>query len=225
MNLSLLAGCDFVPDTEIFSELKEPDLSTITLTINNPSDTLLLFQNKETRFTINGPGVLRARTVVLIDGDTIFRSASRTDLFTINTNQLGTGKHSLRIHSFYSKKTNSLAGTLGLEVYSIARDWTILIDIDPPTPVQIISIAKVNEKPEITWEKYTRINYQNYQLIKRCYDSPTSTSFITCKFILIPEKNTTKYHDTDYTTGKVEYVISVSASNQLASSNPYSYID
>jgi hypothetical protein len=225
MSLNLMTSCDFAPDTEVFSDLKEPDLSTISLTINNSSDTLSLFQNKEIRFTLNGPGILQARTAVLIDSDTVFSSISRTDLFTINTNQLGTGKHTLRIQSFFSKKTNSVAGTFGLEVYTISRNWIILVDIDPPTPIQIIGIEKINGKPKITWQKYSRINFQNYQLIKRCYDSPTSTSFITCGYVLILDKNATYYHDTAYTSGKVEYLILVSGSNQLASSDPYSYIE
>lgn len=225
MSLSLLTGCDFVPDQEVLSEIEEPDLSSITLTINNSSDTLSLFQNKEIRFTLNGPGILEAKTLVLIDADTVLKSNSRSSLFTINTNQLRTGKYTLSIHSIFAKRTNSLAGTLGLELFFISRDWTILIDTDPPNPIQIISIEKVNGKPKIMWEKYSRINFQNYQLVKRCYDTPTSTSFITCNFILILDRNTTSYHDTGYTSGKVEYVVSVSASNQLVSSNPYSYIE
>jgi len=217
------AGCDFMPDKEVYTEVV-PDLSNITLTINSPGDTLNLYQNKETRFYLNGSGIMESASFVLINGDTILETNSRSEIFTINVSQLKTGNHSLEIISIFSNRTSSLAGQLGLDVYSISRKWVIMVDIDPPTPVQIISIEKESGKPRIKWEKYSRINFQNYQLTKRCYDSPTSSSFITCKYVLLMEKDVTSYLDTDYTSGKVDYIISVTASNQLVSSNPYVYL-
>lgn len=223
--LFLVVACDFFPHEEILTEIEEPDLGEVSITLNTAGDTIALYQPRESRYYLNGPGIIESLTFIIINGDTLLSSSSRSSLFTIDANELGTGSHKLNITSVYSKRTNSLAGQIGLEIYSVSREWLIIIDIDPPNPVQIISIEQVDGVLKIDWDKYSRVNFQNYQLLKRCYDSPQSVSFSTCKYIILPNKNTTTYLDTEYTSGKVEYIILVQASNQLVSSDPYVFID
>jgi len=223
--LLIALGCDFVPNEEDFTVVNQPDISDVSLTLNAATDTISLYQTKESKCSLNGVGILESITFVLIDSDSILVSDSRNSFFTINVNQLGTGSHKLHITSIFSKRTNSLAGKLGLELFSISREWPIIIDIDPPTPVQIISVENSGGKLNLIWNKYQRVNFQNYYLTKRCYDSPQSTSFTGCKNLIFSDKNITQYLDTEYTTGKVEYIISVQASNQIVSSSPYVYID
>lgn len=219
-------GCDFRPGGSSFTEVKQPDVGDVKVRLSIASDTIAIDQVKLFTFILDGSDIQSSNTFVIFRKDTLVRSSLRSADFTVSTGLLGPGFYSLQLLSVFTKTTKSLSSVLGVESFYTVRNYTIYADTGPLQPIQIIGITTVNGRPKVKWPKYIGTNFQNYTVYKRCYATPSSTSFTSCYFISFAEIGKTSFVDDLYIPGtKVDYRVTITAKGSEATGNPVIYLN
>lgn len=131
--------------------------------------------------------------------------------FNISTRNLPTGYYPLRLVITVSSGTNSLLDQAGGEIEVISKTWTLAVDNDPATPVDLVNIEYDDNSRAlvVNWEKYERTNFGRYLIEGR------ENFTCACKNYfqhIVDDQETTSLKLPDYVGTEMEIRVTVIAS-------------
>lgn len=110
--------------------------------------------------------------------------------------------------------TNSLADQLGLEKIVFERSWILNIYTKLPREPKITSIGRENGSLKVSWEKYDKINFHSYMVIRI-----KGSKYTVEKTIADPDSSF--YFDNAYVGGEVMYSVVTKVKGGGFSSGPF----
>ena len=197
-----LAACEFTPQGSHFEEVDpNPVIITSSIDLNLDADTIFLRNAVELQFTITTSG-RRFYEYQLLLGKSILKKGNLpNDRFIFDTKKYPNGIHTLKLMVVGSSGTGSLADLAGVEGILEYKTWIVVIDNEPPGSARIKGLLERDGRLVIQWEKYPRMSFKNYRLVK-------SGGFPEIS-INLPNRNITEYIDSSYIGGSVAYYLYV----------------
>lgn len=196
---TLISGCMYVPDEEVFTDIALPDpVATIALSNYNDGDTIVLYTAADFSFNVGiNKGNIK-QVSVLLSGKTLYDGSGPGGLFHIRDENLKTGLFELKIEFISSAGSGSLLDKLGGEVFSVWRQWIVKIDVDPP-PAPILEIGSNTEFLTLSWQPYLKDNFVSYEFV----------SFRGSRHIVIEDRHVTSWTDSTFLWGQAAYLVTV----------------
>jgi hypothetical protein len=212
--LLILYACNYEPEESVLTEVSPPTTDDISIEVPlNKSDTIFLF--KPTQISYRSIlGIHKPRQIrVLLNGDELLTSVQPNGSFNFYTPNYPNGTHRLSIELRASGGSGSLADTQGKEEILIEREYTLNIDHAVPNSISFTNFRLENGSLKVSWLKYTRRNFQHYDIYKHCYNS-FSKQYETCWRKKLISQQTTSLIDSSFIGGKVKYSIAVHGAEQ-----------
>jgi hypothetical protein len=220
--------CTFDSDEKFFNDLPLPDpaavgvmLSTVNLSEYEPGETVDIFGTTSFSVLTNGQhGEIESFDVFLADeeismyGSVNAYAYSDRGHFTLPLNLLTNGTFSLRLEFTMRTASGSLADQLATERFKVIQQWSIRVDLSPPTQ-PTASIAMEDGFLTLRWSPYSKPNFQSYRITRR-WGTGTQTSTVNITDSLI-----THWKDESYVGGyssPVRYTVSVVSETGMATS-------
>lgn len=166
-----LESCEYHTDKENFQDVRKPDTATCSL-ILDPSDTIYyltegtsfsyqLFSDNRKFYFIN----------VFIDTVKIAENDVSQKFFYVDVDKYSDGYHKLTIVATTGSGSGSLADFLGAEGFVFNFSWDIYIDKTHPYGVQVTKIFNQNGILKIEWDKFHKLKFESYEVIKTTIES------------------------------------------------------
>ncbi len=153
--LLLSAACTFEPELENFIELSQiPSVQVGDIYLSNTSDTFQVFaRTARVEYDIDVANEDTILVTVYVDDhrhDLLYTSKGN---FVLHANDYEEGYHSLRLEAVTNTGTGSIADKLGAEGLVWSKEWTFLINFEPPQPVNITAAYPEDGRLIIEWEE------------------------------------------------------------------------
>jgi hypothetical protein len=161
---------------------------------------------------------------VFVDTTEITTYTNKMNNFYLDCKDYTDGEHILNIILVTNSTSGSLADMLGAEGFIHHLSWKLVVDKSTPTPVQITRIFNDGGIVKIEWEKYPKINFGCYKVVKTVKSESgfTSTNVVE----VVTDRNKTYFFDSTFVGGWSEYVVRVeSPIFKAASSEKMVYSD
>lgn len=194
----VFTACEYIPETENFVEIKEPDLThRLDLTFFPENDTVKIFNNTELVFMFNTYGLEMLGATISIANNTI-NIYSDTSTILITPQQYEPGFYTLNARFYSHSGTGSIADKLGGESYMIEKNYILLIDGSDAEQIMPQYTINSDHFLELSWPECHNYNFDAY-VLKRGGQ----------KIIEITDRKTTSYVDSLYVGGNVGYEVDV----------------
>lgn len=166
----ILTSCVFQSDEENFvvvSEELTDQIFEVKLTPELLGDTLEMTSDTRFTFSLNvGSKELNGFTVT-IDGESIpVRVSGGSYSFEISPWSNGSGIKEVKIEMSSTTGRNNLASIIGAEYLSGSFSFWLEFDGDYPHKISIDSFFIKNGTLNVSYEKYERINFKSYELVR-----------------------------------------------------------
>ena len=209
----IFQSCEYEPEGFYDANLTEPQVEDQNVTVNLDNASSSLNIGIETNFTYNvNVGELSLYEVqISLDDEIIHTNNYKSGNFFIDPKEYSRGTYTLKLESITSTGSSSLGDVTGNEVFVIVNQWELNLDGEAPNPINIISSRELNGSLEISWEEYTRINFQKYELYKRI--TKEGGGYIDILIDVIDDASITTCLDESYIGENVDYYIKTYASD------------
>jgi hypothetical protein len=225
-----LLSCDFEPDGELFTTVDRASLDGLTIDLANyPEQEIQLKSETMFLYSIETQNKQLLETRVLLDDAIIWISSQPGGSFHLDPAEMETGSYKLRIEFAVTAGTGSLADKLGAEIIYVWTERTILVDNDipespdDPNAIAITKVENADYSIKISWEAYTRFNFEKYEVIRRDYDENGNPAGGRIIPVQSSDPNYTNVFDHEYLGGKSEYSIKLYAAGKTYTSPPFEY--
>lgn len=211
-----VAGCEYQTDEKFYAEVPRPDWSDVSIDLASlDSDTIYIYQKTELHFnTLIGDHRIKGAYAHL--GDILVHTSSDQLVpIIIETEYIPSGTYKLRLELSLTSGTGSLADFREQELGQIYREWTVIIDREIPSKIEITSIEKVDGRLVIRWNGYKKWNFQHYTLTKHCF-SAFYGYYDRCWSREVASQDIDMFIDSSFVGGKVKYSLAVKAANHLS---------
>ena len=214
-----LIGCTFSPSSTEYTDIDPNDFGTSvpTIDLSSQQDTIPIPSATSINYSIDTINRDFYTVQFLINSSPIGSNNESTGSFTINPSNYPTGYHTLTVRAIASTNTRSLADGYGYEAVFFDKSWVLQFDNDPPNTIQLEEIAVENGTVYLRWDKYERINFQSYSIVR------SQNNFLNGQTIIeITDPDRTEHIDYSVIDGEFDYTLTVRASNRTATSDPKS---
>jgi hypothetical protein len=200
-----LFGCTFAPKDKFVNPISQPPSSikvSVDIQNSNFKDPFNLNAVTTFNFKIDSTTKPILDYQVLLDNRPIIGVTVNKMLlsFTLDPSTLFDGNHAVKILIKLDSKSGSLANYLGVEYYTVEKDFTVVVDKTPPSYTGgPIIFAIENGFLTLTWTKSDKNNFT--YLIKH------SNSYVGGD-TLIADPSINKFIDRGYIGGPINYTIS-----------------
>lgn len=175
--VTLLTGCDFQPDGEIFTDVDPPSLDGLSIDLaNHPEKEILLKEETQFHYSVQAPNKKVIETRVLLNDGTIWTTTTPQGSFKINPADFETGSYNLRIEFTATSETGSLAEKVGAEAVYTWTERTIVVSHEipqkpgDPGAITVTSVENIDNSVKVTWTPYTNFNFEKYEVIREDFD-------------------------------------------------------
>ena len=124
-------ACEYNPTSEFFREVdREVDLPEVTIDLNIPNDTLVLYSPSNISFDFNVPGKKVRWIRLYINNVEIKAFDENSHIFPISdiSGMFDNGVHSMRVEAMIGSGAGSVADEFGAEGFLLTNKWVLIID-------------------------------------------------------------------------------------------------
>jgi len=164
--LMLLNSCEYQPKDDYYREVIVRDSANISVDLDSTGPTFNL--TDRTKFSFNAQtDNLKLLTVrIYVDNKEKMNYSTTSGIFELDNMFYSNGEHKLDIVVTTHSGTGSLADLLNAEGFIFNRSWKFYVDNADPDPVNITKIFNDNGLLKIEWNRYSRINFKKYEVLK-----------------------------------------------------------
>jgi hypothetical protein len=198
--LLIALACTYTLDEPDFTVDVKPAEATgsVSLVDYLDKDTITIYKGTNFHFEIKNAAAPAGQfdVYVYLDDMLVREITDKSGDFAIVDNFLKTGIHKLKIKFTSNETDNSLAGHfLPAKVDILWKEWTVVIDVDPP-PIPVITTS-VNEQGYLvfSWPEYEKEDFQLYHL------TFPGHSYFGYKTVDIADASKNSFVDTTYIGG------------------------
>lgn len=203
--MPLLCACEFSPTGDYFEEINPKPVNNISIDLNSASDTIFARGALSLVLRLELPGKHLRNFKMLLNGKVIREGNQPYIHINLNTDQYPDGPHELKVLVESNTGTNSMADKGGYEYMQVFRNWVLMLDNAPFTPVKITKLAVEAGTVQLEWEKYQRRQFSHFVVSRR----HTSGSVMYSQ-ILPPDATT--FTDHSFMGGTGYYSVDVAGS-------------
>ncbi len=220
----LLSACTFDPEIENFIALSsEPSVQVDNISLSAVSDTFRIFaRNTRLDFDVAVENEDTVIVIIYVDNREYKKVYAQSGTFVLRANNYKEGYHSLRLEAITDSGTGSLADKLGTENLIWSKEWTFILNFDPPEPVNIVSTYPEDGRLAIEWEK-SDVSTEKLLVITPTRTYGGSKLFGDPWSYTISDANQTRLVDTVYVGGSVNISLTAIATNPDDTSPVTSY--
>ena len=205
LSLIIFFSCNYDPDDEYNVDIEPVHPPAASIMINDQDTLIKIYEPTICAFNFWSERYLSIMVVnVYIDDSLITTLTSGQWTFLVDPAVFSGGMHLLVLEAITGSGSGSLADKAGLEAYVYRKDLNLFIDKMPHEPLHILSTQKDNGRLKITWEKYNRVDFQEYILLR------TNSPYIFGPYETLAVINDTDrnyFHDSSYVGGVRYYTI------------------
>lgn len=216
----MFQSCEYPLDEEYYREVAPVDPNTLNISLS-PTDSVY-YLTGITHFSCNTltDGLTLYDVRVFIDTTEITTYKDKINDFYLDCKDYTDGEYILNVVLVTSTTSGSLADLLGAEGFIYHLSWRLVVDKSTPTPVQITRIFNDSGIVKIEWEKYSKVNFGCYKVVKTVRGYPTNVVEV------VTDRNRTYFYDSTFIGGWSEYFVRVeSPIFKTASSEKIVYSD
>jgi hypothetical protein len=207
LGLLAICACEYTP-TGLYEKDVSPQIDPaalqqlrIDLLSMSPHDTLHISRWTSFFYNISTGNLQLYRVVRKINGGTVGVDEGPIGEFIIDPSLMRTGFHTFSLEAYAQTGTGSLADKVGAEQVVFSRSWVFEVDNSPPHKINLLTIAPHEGQLKIEWEPYTRINFQNYTVIK--------TGVFRTESFRLWGQNEASFIDREFIGGSATYTVFV----------------
>lgn len=220
----LFQSCEYPLDEEYYREVAQVDPNTLNISLN-PTDSVY-YLTGITHFSCNTltDGLTLYNVRVFIDTAEIATYKDKINEFYLDCKDYTDGEYTLNVVLVTNTTSGSLADLLGAEGFIHHLSWKLVVDKSAPTPVQITRLFNDSGIVKIEWEKYSKVNFGCYKVVKtvKSESGHSSTNVVE----IVTDRNKTYFYDSTFIGGWSEYFVRVeSPIFKTASSEKVVYSD
>lgn len=199
----LLNSCEYQLKEDYYRELNKRDSANISVNLDSTDSFFNL--SATTRFSFHAQtNDLKLLVIrVFVDSNEILNYGTSSGIFSLDNMSYSDGDHQLDIVVTTHSGTGSFADILGAEGFIFTRSWMFFVDNSDPDPVNITSIFNDRGLLKIEWERYTRINFKKYEVLKILSNGSTMSMGIRSR----ADQNF--FYDSAFIGGIVSYKVRV----------------
>lgn len=151
--------------------MKKPDTATCNILLD-PADTVY-YLTEATGFSYQAfTGNRKLYFInVFIDNVKVAENDASQKFFAVDVDKYSDGYHKLTIVATTGSGSGSLADFLGAEGFVFSFSWDLYIDKTNPYAVQITKIFNQNGILKIEWDKFHKLQFESYEVIKTTIES------------------------------------------------------
>lgn len=216
----MFQSCEYPLDEEYYREVAQVDPNTLNVSLS-PTDSVY-YLTGITHFSCNTltDGLTLYDVRVFIDTTEITTYKDKINDFYLDCKDYTDGEYILNVVLVTSTTSGSLADLLGAEGFIYHLSWRLVVDKSTPTPVQITRIFNDSGIVKIEWEKYLKVNFGCYKVVKTVRGYPSNVVEV------VTDRNRTYFYDSTFIGGWSEYFVRVeSPIFKTASSEKIVYSD
>jgi len=216
----MFQSCEYPLDEEYYREVAQVDPNTLNVSLS-PTDSVY-YLTGITHFSCNTltDGLTLYDVRVFIDTTEITTYKDKINDFYLDCKDYTDGEYILNVVLVTSTTSGSLADLLGAEGFIHHLFWKLVVDKSTPTPVQITRIFNDSGIVKVEWEKYSKVNFGCYKVVKTVRGYPPNVVEV------VTDRNRTYFYDSTYIGGWSEYFVRVeSPIFKTASSEKIVYSD
>ena len=208
--LLLNIGCSYTPDEENFTALNKGYLLE-RLDIHSNS-ALELYAPTTFSFSVSSKNKRYYNAQVYMDGEYIESLSSSNGEFSFSLDPLDfeNGTRLLRLEITYPSTSGSLADKLDEEVFTVTKEFQVIVDNTQPEPHAKPTVKIEDGKLMIAWNGTTEKAVKSYTIEVKYYDGE---KVIDRDSLITLDLSTTKLQDHYYAGGKVSYQVNLKGHN------------
>ena len=203
----LFQSCEYPLDEEYYREVAQVDPNTLNISLN-PTDSVY-YLTGITHFSCNTltDGLTLYNVRVFIDTAEIATYKDKINEFYLDCKDYTDGEYTLNVVLVTNTTSGSLADLLGAEGFIHHLSWKLVVDKSAPTPVQITRLFNDSGIVKIEWEKYSKVNFGCYKVVKtvKSESGHSSTNVVE----IVRDRNKTYFYDSTFIGGWSEYFVRV----------------
>lgn len=221
----MFQSCEYPLEEEYYREVAQVDPNTLNISLS-PNDSVY-YLTGITHFSCNTltDGLTFYDVRVFMDTTEITTYKDKINEFFLDCKDYTDGEYILNVVLVTSTTSGSLADLLGAEGFIYHLSWRLVVDKSTPTPVQITRIFNDSGMVKIEWEKYSKINFGCYKVVKTVI-TEFGISSLPKVVEVVTDRNKTYFYDSTFVGGRSEYFVRVeSPIFKTASSEKVVYSD
>lgn len=161
-------SCEYSPSEIPLTEVEEPtDPPAISVNLTPEMDTLKLFTTANITYVVD-VGVHEIYDFkFLMDGaeiSNVYSNAKGSYYTTIPTYSLGDGLHELKIKTFTSTNSGSIADKIGAEQFLYEVSWPVYINKKARDQMKFTNLQVVPDGIKLSWFKYDYADFKQYMV-------------------------------------------------------------
>lgn len=169
--LVTLFSCEYSPPEIPDSKLDKPSdiIPEININLTPDLDTLKLYTTVKVNYTVDVGDRKIYNIQFFMDGQqmgNVYSSSQNSYYTTVPTYLLNDGLHELKIVTYTSTNSGSIADKLQAEQYFYELKWPVLVNKQARDQMKITSLQPVPEGIKLAWFKYDYADFQRYTLSK-----------------------------------------------------------
>jgi hypothetical protein len=219
-----LVSCEFPLKDENFVVVPNEPIESIGIDLNDLGDTIELIRPMSIQYDIDFPQNVNYLISVTVGDTEIHSSEKEPGSIDLSPLQFNSGFYPFKFQIFTNSGTNSLADKLGYEVLLFEIDKVLWVERSPAQKINITSIQPGDGNVIISWERYPKINFENYILFKSVRSEEQRYPLWT-EIFYISDRNQTSFLDPSYLGGEATYYIvsRVTTSTDGATGDQYQF--
>jgi hypothetical protein len=166
--LLLCTTCTFESDEEFYKEVQQPNLETISISLDSHSstDTIYLFHPSEFTYSIDpGKSSITSTRVYLGEAQINWSAHGSRGSFRIGY-PMKSGVFPLKIEFVADSGTGSLADRIGAEQIVASRQWIVKIDVEPPV-LPTLEFTKEDGFLKLSWPAHHKPDFERYYVVRK----------------------------------------------------------
>lgn len=169
--LVTLFSCEYSPPEIPDAKLDKPSevIPEININLTPDLDTLKLYTTVKVNYTVDVGDRKIYNIQFFMDGQqmgNVYSSSQNSYYTTVPTYLLNDGLHELKIVTYTSTNSGSIADKLQAEQYFYELKWPVLVNKQARDQMKITSLQPVSDGIKLSWFKYDYADFQRYILSK-----------------------------------------------------------
>jgi hypothetical protein len=204
----LLNSCEFQLKDDYYNNIQAKDSASIVIYLD-PSDSIYILTGTTVfNYQALTKGVSLVNVSIYVDNRIISDGYKPNGSFELDCMRYSDGEHVLSVVVTTNSGSGSIADLLGAEGFISSNSWKFIVNNAPPTPIKITNIYNDDGLLKIEWEKYSEINFDQYEIFK--WDNGSSNSLG-----IIKDRNLNFIYDPTFIGGTSQYYVRVTSPGGL----------
>ena len=203
--LLISCSCEYTPSDIPLTEVEQPSeqAPSISIDLTPEMDTIMLSTSVNVSYTVDVGSLNLYDVKFLLDGTdmgTLYNDSKGHYATTLSSAKIGDGLHELKVRTYTSTNSGSIADKVQAEGYLYEFTWPVFVNKGAKDQMKFTNLQSVANGIKLSWFKYDYADFQRYTVSKSSIIPNQSKELVNTENPYITSVVDNSYVEGDYVT-------------------------